>query len=249
MVLEGIPQHISDADNSPWHSHALTGFHPKMHPSALALLATSNKLKFVPFELPELPYPPGSLAPITSQETISFHYGKHHAGYVANLNRLTKDTPWENLSLEEVITNSDDDTIFNNAAQIWNHTFFWNSMHPEGGGQPADTSLTQAISQSFGSYDALAEEFKTEALCLFGSGWVWLVANPDGSLRITTTFNAELPLRCEPSSTALLTLDVWEHAYYLDHKNNRAAFIDGWLERLINWEFAAKNFATKNYSA
>jgi len=209
----------------------------------------ANKLEFVTFELFELPYPPGSLAPITSPETISFHYGKHHAGYVDNLNRLVKGTAWESQSLEEVIVKSDDATIFNNAAQIWNHTFFWNSMHPEGGGQPADAALAQAISQSFGSYDEFAESFKTESLCVFGSGWVWLVADPDGSLRITPTSNAELPLRSEPDSTALLTLDVWEHAYYLDHQNNRAAFIDGWLEQLVNWEFAAKNLAAKSYPA
>ncbi len=195
----------------------------------------------MPFLLPELPYPPGALAPITSEATISFHYGKHHAGYVANLNRLTQDTPWESQTLEQVIANSDG-TIFNNAAQIWNHTFFWNSMHPQGGGQPHDATLSQAIAESFGSYDAFAEQFKSVACRLFGSGWVWLVADPSGSLEITTTSNADLPLRSSPSKKALLTLDVWEHAYYLDFQNDRPAFVDGWLDRLINWEFAAKNY-------
>ena len=194
------------------------------------------------FELPDLPYPANALEPVTSEQTISFHYGKHHAGYVANLNRLVADTAWENQSLEEIIAGADG-VIFNNAAQIWNHTFFWNSMSPDGGGQPADSALAQALEQSFGSYDAFAEQFKATATGLFGSGWVWLVANGQGAVSLTTTTNANLPLRDNPAERALLVLDVWEHAYYLDFQNNRAGFIDGWLERLANWEFAARNFA------
>ena len=194
------------------------------------------------FELPDLPYPASALEPVTSEQTVSFHYGKHHAGYVANLNRLVADTAWENQSLEEIIAGADG-VIFNNAAQIWNHTFFWNSMSPDGGGQPADSALAQALEQSFGSYDAFAEQFKATATGLFGSGWVWLVANGQGAVSLTTTTNANLPLRDNPAERALLVLDVWEHTYYLDFQNNRAGFIDGWLERLANWEFAARNFA------
>lgn len=212
----------------------------------------------MPFELPELPYPPGALAPVTSEQTISFHHGKHHAGYVANLNRLTQGTDWESQSLEDIIAQADG-ALFNNAAQIWNHTFFWNSMHPEGGGEPGDSdkALSAAIDQSFGSFDGFVEQFKAAAVGLFGSGWVWLVAggnagdsngtggsNETGGspLSITTTANADLPLRSQPEATALLTLDVWEHAYYLDFQNNRPGFIEAWLEQLVNWEFAARNF-------
>lgn len=199
----------------------------------------------MPFELPELPYPPGALAPVTSEQTVSFHYGKHHAGYVANLNRLTQGTDWESQRLEDIIAGADG-ALFNNAAQIWNHTFFWNSMHPRGGGQPGDKALAAAIDQSFGSFDGFVEQFKAAAVGLFGSGWVWLVAGETGGaspLSITTTANADLPLRSQPETTALLTLDVWEHAYYLDFQNNRPGFIEAWLEHLVNWEFAAQNFA------
>jgi|SRR6478672_5504013 len=196
------------------------------------------------FEQPPLPYDSSALEPYMSAKTFEFHYGKHHAAYVANLNKLVQDTELANKSLEEVIKASFGDAskagVFNNAAQVWNHTFFWNCMKPSGGGQPSG-DLANQINAAFGSYDKFKEEFKTAATTQFGSGWAWLVKDGD-SLKVTKTPNAENPLA--HGKTALLTIDVWEHAYYLDYQNKRPDFIETFLEHLVNWDFAAKNLSS-----
>ena len=193
------------------------------------------------FELPTLPWSPDALAPHISAEIISYHYGKHHQAYVNNLNGLVEGTDFAGKSLEEIMKATAGDPskagIFNNAAQIWNHTFFWNSMKPGGGGEPTG-ELKSKIEASFGSFAKFKEEFSNSAATLFGSGWVWLVDN-GGKLEITQTTGAETPI--SGSSTPLLTLDVWEHAYYLDHQNRRPDFIAAFLDNLVNWDFAAKN--------
>ena len=196
------------------------------------------------FEQPPLPYDSSALEPYMSAKTFEFHYGKHHAAYVANLNKLVQDTELANKSLEEVIKASFGDAskagVFNNAAQVWNHTFFWNCMKPSGGGQPSG-ELAEKIKAAFGSYDKFKEEFKTAATTQFGSGWAWLVKDGD-SLKVIKTPNAENPLA--HGKTALLTIDVWEHAYYLDYQNKRPDFIETFLEHLVNWDFAAKNLSS-----
>jgi superoxide dismutase, Fe-Mn family len=196
------------------------------------------------FEQAPLPYDPGALEPHgMSAETFSYHYGKHHAAYVANLNNLTKDTELADKPLEEVIKISAKDPaksgIFNNAAQAWNHTFFWNSMSPSGGGTPTG-QLAAKIDSDLGGYDKFKEAFKTAATTQFGSGWAWLVLD-NGTLKVTKTSNAENPL--VQGQVPLLTLDVWEHAYYLDYQNKRPDFIQNYLDRLVNWDFAAQNMA------
>jgi len=195
------------------------------------------------FEQPPLPYDFNALEPHMSAQTFEFHYGKHHAAYVTNLNKLVQDTELANKSLEEVITASFGDSskagIFNNAAQVWNHTFFWNCMKPNGGGQPTG-ELADKINAAFGGYDKFKEEFKTAATTQFGSGWAWLVKDGD-SLKITKTPNAENPLA--HGQTALLTIDVWEHAYYLDYQNKRPDFIQTFLDNLVNWDFVAQNMS------
>lgn len=195
------------------------------------------------FELPPLPYAYDALAPYISSETLHLHHDKHHQTYVTNLNNLTKDTPLANASLEEVIKASAGDAskvgIFNNAAQVWNHTFFWNSLTPSGGGEPSG-ELADAIGNAFGSYADFRSKFAAAAAGQFGSGWAWLVKG-DSGLEIMTTANADLPLK--HGKTALLTLDVWEHAYYIDYRNARPKFIEAFLDDLLNWEFAATNFA------
>lgn len=191
------------------------------------------------FELPPLPYPKDALAPHMSERTLEFHHGKHHATYVKNLNGLIEGTPNEGKSLEEIILSAEPGGLFNNAAQVWNHTFFWNCMRPDGGGEP-DGELKTAIEQSFGSVDKFLEEFKNKATTLFGSGYTWLVKG-DGGLEIIQTKDADLPMK--HGKTALLTVDVWEHAYYLDYQNARPAFIEAWLGNLVNWEFVAQNLA------
>ena len=191
------------------------------------------------FELPALPYAPDALAPHISEQTIGFHYGKHHQTYVANLNGLVAGTELEGKSLEEVILAAEPGGVFNNAAQVWNHTFYWHSMTPGGGGEP-DGDLKTAIEGSFGSVDEFKQTFTDKAKTLFGSGWTWLVTG-DGGLDIIQTKDADLPLK--HGQTALLTLDVWEHAYYLDYQNARPAYIETWLGNLVNWEFAAENLA------
>jgi Fe-Mn family superoxide dismutase len=195
------------------------------------------------FELPPLPYPKDGLEPHTSSRTLEFHHGKHHATYVATLNKLVENTPFANQSLEEVIRATAKDEskvqIFNNAAQSWNHTFFWNCMRPRGGGQPSG-DVFKAIEQAFGGFDKFKQQFKEAATTQFGSGWAWLVR--DGStLKITKTPNAVDPLA--QGQTALLTCDVWEHAYYLDYQNRRPDFVQTFLDHLVNWEFVAKNLA------
>jgi superoxide dismutase, Fe-Mn family len=190
-----------------------------------------------------LPYDVSALEPHMSAKTFEFHYGKHHAAYVTNLNNLTKDSPLADNSLEEIIKATFGDTskagIFNNAAQVWNHTFFWNSMKPSGGGAPTG-DLAAKIDAAFGSFDKFKEEFKTAATTQFGSGWAWLVKDGD-TLKITKTGNAENPL--VHGQTPLITLDVWEHAYYIDYQNRRPDFISTYLDSLVNWDFAAANLA------
>jgi Fe-Mn family superoxide dismutase len=190
------------------------------------------------FELPPLPYRKDALAPHMSEQTLEFHYGKHHQTYVDTLNKLVDGTDDAHKSLEEIILSAEPGPVFNNAAQTWNHTFFWSCMTP-GGGDP-DGELSTALEQSFGSVDDFKQTFTDQAKTLFGSGWTWLAKGDDG-LEILQTKDADLPLK--HGKTALLTLDVWEHAYYLDFQNARPAYIETWLENLVNWEFAASNLA------
>lgn len=193
------------------------------------------------FTLPELPYAPTALEPHLSANTFSYHYNKHHQTYVTNLNNLVKDTPLASATLEEVITASAKDAskagIFNNAAQVWNHTFYWNSMKPNGGGAPTG-ELAKKIDKDFGSFDAFKEAFKQAGVTQFGSGWAWLVLD-GGTLKVTKTANADLPM--VHGQKALLTCDVWEHAYYLDYQNRRPDYISTFLDKLVNWDFAANN--------
>ncbi len=188
------------------------------------------------FTLPNLPYAKDALTPHTSAETLDFHYGKHHATYVTNHNKLVEGKPEEQKSLEELIKSSEG-PLFNNAAQVWNHTFFWNCMKPAGGGQPTG-DLAQAITRDFGSFEKFKEEFSNAAATQFGSGWAWLVLD-GGKLAIQKTANADLPMK--HGKKALLTLDVWEHAYYIDYRNARPKFIETFLTHLANWDFALEN--------
>ncbi|WP_163866069.1 superoxide dismutase [Myxococcus eversor] len=190
------------------------------------------------FTLPELPYRKDALAPHISEETLEYHYGKHHQAYVTNLNKLLAGKPEESKSLEEIILSSDGG-VFNNAAQVWNHTFYWHCMKPSGGGQPTG-DLAAAITRDFGSFDKFKEEFSQAAATQFGSGWAWLVLDKD-KLAITKTGNADLPMK--HGQKALLTIDVWEHAYYIDFRNQRPKYIETFLTSLVNWDFVAKNLA------
>ncbi len=193
------------------------------------------------FELPALPYAKDALEPHISANTLEFHHGKHHNTYVVNLNNLTQDTPLASAPLETVIRESAGDPgkagLFNNAAQVWNHTFYWNCMKPGGGGKPQG-ELAAEIESAFGSFDTFADEFKTAALTQFGSGWAWLVAE-DGALKIVKTGNADTPVA--KGQTPLLTVDVWEHAYYLDYQNRRPDYVQTFLDELVNWDFVAAN--------
>jgi Fe-Mn family superoxide dismutase len=189
--------------------------------------------------LPALPYAMDALAPHISKETFEYHYGKHHQAYVTNLNNLIKGTEFENASLEDIVRKSSAG-VFNNAAQVWNHTFFWNSMKPNGGGAPTG-ALAAAIDAKWGSFDAFKEAFTKSAVGNFGSGWTWLVKKPDGSVDLVNTSNAGTPLTT--ADRALLTIDVWEHAYYVDYRNARPKFVETFLNSLANWDFAAANFA------
>jgi Fe-Mn family superoxide dismutase len=189
------------------------------------------------FELPALPYAKDALAPHISEETLEYHYGKHHQTYVTNLNNLISGTEFEGLSLEEIIVKSSGG-IFNNAAQVWNHTFYWNCMTPNGGGQPTG-ALADAINAAFGSFEKFKEEFTKCAVTTFGSGWAWLAKNADGSLALVSTSNAGCPLTT--GQTPLMTCDVWEHAYYIDYRNARPAYLEHFWS-LVNWDFVAKNF-------
>ncbi len=191
------------------------------------------------FELPSLPYAKNALAPHISEETLDFHYGKHHQTYVTNLNNLVPGTEFENMSLEEIVKKSSGG-IFNNAAQVWNHTFYWNSLSPNGGGEPTGP-LADAINQTFGSFAQFCEKFTQASVTTFGSGWGWLVKNAQGGLEIVSTSNAGNPMT--DGKTPLLTCDVWEHAYYIDYRNARPKYLEAFWA-LVNWEFAAKNFAS-----
>lgn len=190
------------------------------------------------FELPALPYAKNALAPHISEETLEYHYGKHHQTYVTNLNNLVPGTEFEGMSLEDIVMKSSGG-VFNNAAQVWNHTFYWNSLSPNGGGQPTG-AFADALYSKFGSFAAFREEFTKTAVTTFGSGWAWLVKNADGSLALVSTSNAATPLTA--GQTPLLTCDVWEHAYYIDYRNARPAYLEAFWN-LVNWDFAAKNFA------
>jgi Fe-Mn family superoxide dismutase len=194
------------------------------------------------FELPALPYAENALEPHYSAKTISFHHGKHHKTYVDNLNKLVAGSDLEGKSLEAIILalagNSQRAGIFNNAAQVWNHTFFWHSMKP-GGGKPQG-EVASKLTQAFGGYEKFVEQFKTAAVGRFGSGWAWLVAE-GGALKIVSTANADTPMTSR--QTALLTVDVWEHAYYLDYQNRRPDFVQAFLDHLVNWDFVAGNLA------
>ena len=189
--------------------------------------------------LPALPYPKTALAPHISEETLDFHYGKHHQTYVTNLNNLIKGTEFENLSLEEIIKKSSAG-VYNNSAQVWNHTFFWNSMRPNGGGAPIG-ELADAINAKWGSFDEFKKAFQASAVGNFGSGWTWLVKKADGSVDIVNMGAAGTPITT--GDKALLTIDVWEHAYYIDYRNARAKFVEVFLASLANWDFASANFA------
>ncbi|MEY2784604.1 MAG: superoxide dismutase, Fe [Planctomycetota bacterium] len=193
----------------------------------------------MPFTLPELPYPKTALAPHISAETLEYHHGKHHNAYVNNLNKLIAGTKHESMSLEDIIKDSKSGPVFNNAAQVWNHTFYWHSMKPNGGGKPAG-ALLAAIEKSFGSFENFQKTFTEAAMGQFGSGWAWLVKKADGSLAVEKTPNAETPLT-NPALKAILVCDVWEHAYYVDKRNDRAGYVASWWS-LVNWEFAAQNF-------
>ena len=189
------------------------------------------------FELPKLPYEPDALEPVISKKTIEFHYGKHHQAYVNNLNKLIQGTEFENASLEEIIRKAEGG-IFNNGAQVWNHTFYWFSFKPGGGGEPSG-KLADAINRSFNSFTEFKEKFSGAAATLFGSGWVWLVKDKDGTLEIVKESNAGNPLRS--GQTPILTCDVWEHAYYLDYQNKRPDYISAFWN-LINWEEIEKRY-------
>jgi Superoxide dismutase len=190
----------------------------------------------VEHKLPELPYAKNALAPHISAETLEYHYGKHHATYVANLNKLIAGTEFVELSLEDIVKKASGG-IFNNAAQVWNHSFYWNCLSPKGGGEPSG-ALADAIVKNFTSFVLFKEKLTNAAITQFGSGWAWLVKNPDGSLSIEQTSNAGTPLK--EGKKPLLTVDVWEHAYYIDYRNARPAYLEAFW-KLVNWEFASEN--------
>lgn len=190
------------------------------------------------FSLPALPYELNALEPHISRETLEYHHGKHHKAYVDKLNTLIESEPqYKDMRLEEVILNSSG-PIFNNAAQVWNHTFYWSCLSPQGGGKP-EGDLAQAIEKSFGSFEAFKEKFSLAAVNTFGSGWAWLVKDAQGEMKIVSTSNAQLPMTSKEK--ALLTCDVWEHAYYIDYRNKRPDYLQAFWS-LVNWEFVAQNF-------
>lgn len=189
------------------------------------------------FELPRLNYGLDELAPHISKETLEFHYGKHHQAYVTNLNNLIKGTKYEKMTLEEIILSADGG-VFNNAAQIWNHSFFWNCLSPKCHGFPVD-EIKESIEKTFGTFEKFKEEFNKQALSNFGSGWTWLVKNRDGAISILNTSNADLPLRHD--KIPLMVVDVWEHAYYIDYRNSRANFLNAFWN-LVNWEFVNNQY-------
>lgn len=190
------------------------------------------------FELPALPYARNALAPHISEETLDYHYGKHHQTYLTNLNNLIAGTENETKTLEEIVLSSSGG-LFNNAAQVWNHTFYWNSLSPQGGGEPTG-ELARLITESFGSFDEFKKKFTQTAIATFGSGWAWLVQTADGKLDVVSTTGAGTPLTS--GLTPLITCDVWEHAYYIDYRNARPKYLEIFWN-LVNWDFAAKNLA------
>ena len=190
-------------------------------------------------QLPQLPFAKDALAPHMSAETFDYHYSKHHQAYVTNLNNLIKGTEYEALDLEAIVKKAPAGGVYNNAAQVWNHTFFWNCLKPNGGGAPGGT-LAAAINAKWGSLDAFKTAFQTSAVGNFGSGWTWLVKKADGSVDIVNMGAAGTPLTT--GDKALLCIDVWEHAYYIDYRNLRAKYLDTFLDKLVNWDFAAENF-------
>ena len=192
----------------------------------------------MPFELPALPYAQDALQPHISAETLDYHHGKHHNTYVVNLNNLIAGTEYEGKSLEDIIKTTSG-RLFNNASQVWNHTFYWNCLSPNGGGAPTG-ELAEAINKAFGSFDAFKEEFSKVSIGTFGSGWGWLVKKADGSLALASTIGAGNPITS--GDTPLLTCDVWEHAYYIDYRNARPKYVEAFWN-LVNWDFVAKNFA------
>jgi Fe-Mn family superoxide dismutase len=208
---------------------------------AMGGLCSTARAAAVPHVLPTLPYAENALEPIITARTIVFHYGKHHKAYVDNLNKVVMKTEFADLPLEKIITGTagrpENAAIFNNAAQIWNHSFYWKSMSPKGGGEPP-VALKQKLEGSFGSVDACRKELATAAVSQFGSGWAWLVLDGD-KLKVIKTANADVPLT--KGMKPLLTVDVWEHAYYLDYQNRRADYVKAVLDKLINWEFALQN--------
>ena len=226
FISGAVPQWASSAD---WRIVPTT---------AAGAPANERKENSMPFTLPPLPYDKGALAPYLSAETLDFHYGKHHQAYVNNLNKLTEGKPEAKKTLEEIIMSSSGG-LFNNAAQVWNHTFYWNCMKSDGGGEPSG-ELAAAIKRDFGSFAKFREEFSNAAATLFGSGWAWLVLDND-KLKVVQTGNADLPLK--HNQTALLTIDVWEHAYYVDYRNQRPKYIETFLDHLVNWNFVAANFS------
>jgi len=191
-------------------------------------------------KLTDLPFGKDALAPNISAETLEYHYGKHHKTYVDNLNKLLPGTDFEKASLEDIVKKATGG-IFNNVAQVWNHTFYWNCLSPKGGGIPTG-DLDKAITKTFGSFEQFKDKFTNAAVTLFGSGWAWLVKNSDGSLAVEATSNAGNPLR--DGKKPLLTCDVWEHAYYIDYRNARAKYVDAFW-KLVNWDFVSQNFAQK----
>jgi len=191
--------------------------------------------------LPPLPYEMNALEPHISQETLEYHYGKHHQTYVNNLNKLVPGTEYEDLELESIIKKAPAGGVYNNAAQIWNHTFFWSCMKPSGGGEPTG-ALADAIKDKWGSFEDFKKAFATSAAGNFGAGWTWLVKKSDGSVDIVNMGAAGTPLTT--GDKPLLTIDVWEHAYYIDYRNRRPDFVAAFLNNLVNWDFAAQNFAS-----
>jgi Fe-Mn family superoxide dismutase len=191
-------------------------------------------------QLPPLPYAKDALAPHMSAETFDYHYGKHHQAYVTNLNNLIKGTEFETKSLEDIVKSAPAGGVYNNAAQVWNHSFFWNCMKPNGGGAPSG-ALADAINKKWGSLDEFKKAFQASAVGNFGSGWTWLVKKADGSVDIVNMGPAGTPLTT--GDKALLTVDVWEHAYYIDYRNLRPKFVETFLNNLVNWQFAEANFA------
>lgn len=219
-------------------------------PFASPLNNTKREDTTMSFTLPDLPFGKTDLEPHISAETLDFHHGKHHNAYVTKLNELIADTDLADKSLEEIIlataNSAEKAGIFNNAAQVWNHTFYWNSMKPNGGGEPTG-ALADKIKADFGSFEKFAEEFKNAGATQFGSGWAWLVLGQDGKLKVTKTPNAENPMT--KGDKPLLTMDVWEHAYYLDFQNRRPDYMGAFLGSLVNWDFVAENLAQASQKA